>query len=515
MPLHRRRMRDSRRLFIALVAVLSWFAVSDASAEPVVTIRANGDPANRVDIVVLGDGYTAADLAQYDADVETLVRGLFAQEPFLQYQRYFNVHRIDVTSIDSGADHPERNPPVFRNTALDSTYNCAGIQRLICANLSKVNAVLAANVSPNMRDVVLVVVNDAEYGGSGGAIGVVSVHPDIVELVLHELGHSFGLLADEYGGPPPPFCDSAVEPAEANATRETVREFIKWANWIALETPVPTPGPTVAVPGNYQGAKYCDTDLYRPTFSSKMRALGVPFEQINSEQLVKRVYNFASPLDGVEPELSGVTLKQGESVTFRVRTPQPLTHALDVVWNVAGQAVGAGEEFTLNTSTLAAGSYPVEAVASDPTSFVRNDPAAVLKDTRRWDVIVNPVTSLPDFVQVAVSDPPARLRAGRRFTVNDAVRNDGAGSTQPSTTRFFLSLDARRNAGDSRLIGSRSVPALAPGEESAGTTNLRIPRTVAPGVYFLLACADRTRVAAETSERNNCLTSATQIVVLP
>jgi IgA Peptidase M64/CARDB len=514
MPLHR-RMRDQRWAFSALVALLMWFAVSDASAEPVITIRANGDPANRVDIVVLGDGYTAADLAQYDADVETLVRGFFAQEPFSEYQRYFNVHRIDVTSIDSGADHPERNPPVLKNTALDSTYNCAGIQRLICADLSKVNAVLAASVSANMRDVVLVVVNDPEYGGSGGAIGVVSVHPEVVELALHELGHSFGLLADEYGGPPPPFCDSAVEPAEANATKETVREFLKWANWVAPETPIPTPGPTVGMPGNYQGAKYCDTDLYRPTFNSKMRALGVPFEQVNSEQLVKRVYNLASPLDGVEPELTSVTLKQGESMTFRVRTPQPLTHALDVVWNVAGQAVATGEEFTLSTSTLAAGSYTVEAVASDPTSLVRNDPAAVLKDTRRWDLIVTVVTSLPDFVQVAVSDPPAMLRAGRRFTVNDTVRNDGAAATELSTTRFFLSLDARRNAGDRRLIGTRPVPALVAGEESAGTTTVRIPPTVVPGAYFLLACADRTRVSAESNERNNCLASATQIIVLP
>ena len=294
-----------------------------------------------------------------------------------------------------------------------------------------------------------------------------------------------------------------------------MREFIKWANWITPETPIPTPGPTVGVPGNYQGAKYCDTDLYRPTFSSKMRVLGPPFEQVNSEQLVKRVYNFASPLDGVEPELTSVTLKQGESMTFRVRTPQPLAHALDVVWIVAGQAVATGNEFTLSTSTLAPGSYTVEAVASDPTSFVRNDPAAVLKDTRRWDVMVNVVTSLPDFVQVAVSDPPATLRAGRRFNVSDTVRNNGAAGAEASATRFFLSLDARRNAGDRRLIGSRPVHALAAGEESAGTTTVRIPRTVSPGVYFLLACADNTKLSAEGNERNNCLTSTTQIVILP
>src|SRR5262245_21366268 len=159
-----------------------------ASGEPVVTIRNNGASDNRVDVVVLGDGYTASELGKYATDVETFVQGMFNQEPLRDYQRYFNVHRVDVTSHESGADHPERNPPVLRDTALDATYNCSGIQRLICVNLSKVNGVLSRSVAADIREVVLVVVNDAEYGGSGGSIAVASVHPSAVEIVLHELG---------------------------------------------------------------------------------------------------------------------------------------------------------------------------------------------------------------------------------------------------------------------------------------------------------------------------------------
>src|SRR5262249_42393793 len=161
-----------------------------------------------------------------------------------------------------------------------------------CVNLSKVNTVLSG-IQPDMRDLVLVLLNDPEYGGSGGAVAVASIHPDVIEVILHEFGHTLGLLADEYGGPPPPACSTAVEPAEPNATRATGSP-VKWGAWIDPDTPLPTPFQNSGVPGLYEGAKYCDAGLFRPTFNSKMRSLFRPFEQINSEQLVKRIYNFAS-----------------------------------------------------------------------------------------------------------------------------------------------------------------------------------------------------------------------------
>ncbi len=180
-----------------LMLLCCWPSIS--TAEPVTVVRNNGLSANRVDLTILGDGYTAAQLAsgKYTTEVEAFLSKVFEQEPYREYQRYFNVLRVDVTSAQSGGDHPERG--AFVATALDATYNCSGIQRLICVDQSKVNAVLAASGVPaNARDIVLVIVNDPEYGGSGGAVSVASTHTSAVELILHELGHSFALLADEY-----------------------------------------------------------------------------------------------------------------------------------------------------------------------------------------------------------------------------------------------------------------------------------------------------------------------------
>lgn len=361
-------------------------------AESVTVIRNNGASANRVDFVVLGDGYTAAEMDKYASDVETFVLAVFNQEPFKEYAGYFNVLRVDVVSNESGADKPASG--VFKDTALDATYNCSNIQRLICVSVSKVYAVLNRSpIAADQKDMILVLVNDSEYGGSGGAIAVASTHSSVVELILHEQGHSFGLLADEYDYSPPT-CYNGVEPGAPNATRETERAKIKWnsgggppSGWIDPGTPVPTTGMTAAaVPGLYQGAQYCPTGLYRPTYNSKMRSLGPGFEQVNTEQLVKRVYNWVSGLDSWSPDQTAVILAPGEKRTFQVSTPRPASHALDTVWTMDGVRMGTGPQFVLQSGGTAYGSHELKVEIRDPTPMVRSDPFSVLTDSRLWTV---------------------------------------------------------------------------------------------------------------------------------
>jgi hypothetical protein len=361
-----------------------------AAAEPVQTVVNNGDPANRVDIVILGDGYTAAELSKYQTDVQQFVQLMFEQEPLKEYQRFFNVHRIDVASAESGSDHPENN--TFRNTAFDSAYNCAGIQRLICANTSKAASVASNSLTPAQTDLIILIVNDDEYGGSGGSIAIASTNTLAVELVLHESGHTFGLLADEYTGTPPP-CSNTVEPSQANATRETSRAAIKWNAWIDPSTPVPTIPTQTGLPGLYEGARYCTQGLYRPTLNSKMRSLNRPYEQINGEQLVRRVYNFVSPVDSFAPSNRSPSLTTAQSQTFGVTTPAPLTHALAVSWAIDGQPAGTSPSLTVNAGALGAGSHTVEATVRDQTMFVRGDPEQLLTERVNW--LVNVTNAAP------------------------------------------------------------------------------------------------------------------------
>jgi hypothetical protein len=365
-----------------------------AVAEPVQTIINNGDPANRIDIAILGDGYTSAEMPKYASDVQQFVQGVFQQEPFREYQKFFNVQRIDVVSAESGADHPAIS--VFKNTAFDATYDCGGIERLICVNQAKVLNVATGSLSPTQRDLIIVIVNDAEYGGSGGSVAVASTNPDAVELILHESGHTFGLLADEYSSSPPT-CVNSVEPAEANVTTATARASVKWNAWIDPSTPVPTQTTTPALPGLYVGAKYCTSGLYRPTFNSKMRSLGQPYEQINTEQLVRRIYNTVSPVDSAAPAATTLSLTTAQSQTFTVNTPSPLTHALAVTWAVDGQPSGAVQTtFAVAPGALGVGTHAIEATVRDETALVRSDPEHLLTESVRWSVTVAPANPIDD-----------------------------------------------------------------------------------------------------------------------
>ena len=281
------------------------------AAEPVTVVRNNGPDENRVNVVILGDGYTREELAKYTNDAELLLATMFLDQPFADYSSYFNVRRVDVTSNESGADHPADG--VYRDTALGGHYDCADIARLICVDDRAVLDVLDRSVPVTARDVVLWApcsahpnpadrgrkVNDDEYGGSGGAFAVASTNSFSTELMLHELGHA------QRGHRRPRSASWPTNTLTAHATirwsrpevnvsgfvrrskvRASTAASIKWSHWIEPGTPVPSTDTMLGVVSAYEGARYCESGLYRPTFSSKMRDLERPFEQVNTEQLI-------------------------------------------------------------------------------------------------------------------------------------------------------------------------------------------------------------------------------------
>lgn len=159
------------------------------------TLINNGASANRVDILLLGDGYKKNELEKWKTDAEYIMNKFFEEEPFRSYRRYFNVHRIDVASNESGAS---RAGGIQRDTAFGSYFNCNNTQRLICGNTSAIYSFVDTIAAADEREIILVIANDAEYGGSGGGLTFVSTHKDAYDVALHEVAHSFGRLSDEY-----------------------------------------------------------------------------------------------------------------------------------------------------------------------------------------------------------------------------------------------------------------------------------------------------------------------------
>ena len=124
--------------------------------------------------------------------------------------------------------------------------------------------------------------------------------------------------------------------------------------------------------------------------------------------------------------------------------------------------------------------------------------------------------ALPDLVPHAVSNLGGPFRRGTAFAVSDTVRNDAqVGTPRSTTTRYYLSADTARSTGDTLLTGVRTVPILGPAAGSSGSVTAVIPSTTIPGTYFVLACADDTKLVGESSEANNCRASGTAVVVSP
>lgn len=264
-----------RQRFHFLLCLLAMGTTADAVY---VTFLDNGPPANRVDIVFLGDGYTSTELGIYQTHINLMMAHLFdeGEDPFPRYENYFNAHRIDVISQQSGADDP--SVPFFVNTALDATYRYDGVtQRLLYINDPKANTAMSAGLNGAFTaDMRLVTVNATQYGGGGGFYAVYAGgDSSATEVALHELGHSFSNLADEYGGFTTTY--NGAEPTEVNVTKDS--GGAKWARWLGYDQP------GIGVIGAYEGGRYYNRGIYRPSLNSKMRALGRPFDAISREEI--------------------------------------------------------------------------------------------------------------------------------------------------------------------------------------------------------------------------------------
>ena len=365
-----------------------------AAGEPVHLVRGNDSDANRVNIVVLGDGYTRGEIDKYADNVEGLLTKLFAEPPFADYAAYFNVRRIDVVSRESGADHPSQQ--IFRDTALHARYECLDNEEeeeeqppwVLCIDNGAVLDVLDRSVPSIDQPIVLVLVNDKEYGGSArGTYAVASVHQDGAEIMLHELGHSLGELADEYWCDDETKCQNWVEPNKVNATRESTVAAIKWSHWIEPGTPVPATDATPGIVSAFEGARYCETGLYRPTYKSKMRNVRRPFEQVNTEQLIRKIYNFVEPIYTTSPPAGQLRSDRCEPLTFRVESPTAPT--LMITWTIDGRIVGNQRSLTVQTCQLEAGWHTIEVIVHDATEDLRaRDGQYEARDSCMWELEV-------------------------------------------------------------------------------------------------------------------------------
>jgi hypothetical protein len=201
----------------------------------------NGDPSTHVDLVILGDGYSADEMEKFDDDARRLIQAMFETEPYKSRQADFNVRLVETPAAQSGVNKP--HPGSFRRTPLSVSYSAFDSERYALATDNRAIRDAAASVP---YDAMFILINEQTYGGGGiyNLYSTVAVDNKFSDYIfVHEFGHSFAGLADEYYTADVSYQvpEITVEPYEPNVTALLDPSALKWRSLVDPKTPVPTP----------------------------------------------------------------------------------------------------------------------------------------------------------------------------------------------------------------------------------------------------------------------------------
>ena len=226
------------KLYETIIDPANYFIKKENPVNVGITkIYGDGDPHTSVDLAFIAEGYKADEMGKFREDVKMMAGYLFAEAPFSDYKDKFNIWAVEAVSQDSGTDIPGEK--IYANTALNSSFYTFDIDRyLTTQDIKSVNDYAAAVP----HDQIIVLINSTRYGGGGVYnyyTGTTTGNKLSPKVFIHEFGHGFAGLADEYYSSSvayDEFYPLNVEPWEPNIT--TIVNFdSKWKKSIAKETP--------------------------------------------------------------------------------------------------------------------------------------------------------------------------------------------------------------------------------------------------------------------------------------
>jgi hypothetical protein len=212
-----------------------------ASPGALLDLQKMGDPASKVDLLVLGDGYTAAQRSKFEQDARRFMEALFSTSPFREHRNGFNVWGLCPAAEESGISRPSSG--IYRRSPVGASYDTFGTERYV---LTTDNRVLRDIASFAPYEFIEILVNGQIYGGGGIFNQYATVAIDNLwagYVGVHEFGHQFAGLADEYYTSDVAYLpeEKKTEPWEPNVTALLAPASLKWKDLVAAETPIPTP----------------------------------------------------------------------------------------------------------------------------------------------------------------------------------------------------------------------------------------------------------------------------------
>jgi hypothetical protein len=240
-------------------------------------VQKSGDLAEKVDIVILPDGYTSDEMDKFKKDCERFAGYLFNVSPFKENKNKFNIWGVEAPSENSGTDIPRYG--VWKKTILNTTFYTFDLERYIMTFDNKSVRDIAANAP---YDQIYILVNTELYGGGSiyNHYSTCASDNSYSEFIfVHEFGHGFASLADEYYSSDVAYEDFYpldVEPLDPNIT--TLVDFnSKWKDLVADSIPIPTPSIEKYENnvGAFEGGGYMEKGIYRPMMDCTMKSISV------------------------------------------------------------------------------------------------------------------------------------------------------------------------------------------------------------------------------------------------
>lgn len=271
----RNRSGEFIPVYETIIRPEDYFIRKEASPEPDLTyFLRNGDPAGKIDLVFLAEGYTIEEKAKFLADVKAMTDYLFSVAPFDKNRHHFNVAGLWTPSQESGTDIPGGN--IYRRTRFNSTFYTFNLDRYLTTSdmLSVYDAL--TNVP---WDHTFILVNSTRYGGGGfyNFLGIGTTdHYLSKKVMVHEFGHAFAGLGDEYYDSEVAYenyYNLEVEPWEPNIT--TLVDFAsKWKDMVPPGVPVPTPREEKFsnTTGVFEGGGYTNKGVFSPAMDCRMKS---------------------------------------------------------------------------------------------------------------------------------------------------------------------------------------------------------------------------------------------------
>lgn len=254
----------------------------------------NDSPEKCIDVAILAEGYTLQEMQTFYEDADIACKSIFDHEPFKSMKKRFNVVAVASPSTDSGVSVPRLNE--WKHTAFGSHFSTFYSDRYLTT--SRVKAIHDA-LAGIPYEHIIILANTEQYGGGGiynSYTLTTAHHPMFRPVVVHEFGHSFGGLADEYFYDNDVMTDTYpldIEPWEQNISTQ-VDFAAKWKDMLSENTPVPTPAevsenyPT----GVYEGGGYSAKGIFRPAENCRMRTNEYPAFCPVCQRALRRIIEF-------------------------------------------------------------------------------------------------------------------------------------------------------------------------------------------------------------------------------